>query len=103
MVTILTDESFADALGEHEKVVVDFYADWCPPCKMFAPIFEDVAESPAAGSVFFAKLNVDNSQETAMKYGVKSIPTIILFANGAVANSNVGTLSKQELVQFISG
>ena len=80
------------------KVVVDFYADWCGPCKMFAPIFEEVSND---FDFDFVKINVDNYSEIARKYGVMSIPTIILFENGIEKKKFTGFMSKDDFNKFL--
>jgi thioredoxin 1 len=96
----LTDSNFKKEVEESKgTVVVDFYADWCGPCKMMAPIFEE-----AAGEVKdakFAKLNVDKARETAMKFGVMSIPTLIIFKDGKVVNQLAGVQDKDSLLKMV--
>lgn len=94
-----TDQNF---LSETAKgfAVVDMYADWCGPCKMMAPIFEEVA-TEYAGKVKMGKLNVDDSNETPMKFGVSSIPTILFLKDGAEAGRLVGFQSKDALLAQI--
>ncbi len=97
-----TDENFhEEALSCTLPVAVDFYADWCGPCKMLAPIIEELA--PAyEGKIKIGKLNVDNAPDTAHKYGVMSIPTILFFKNGEVVNKIVGLVSKAELEEVLN-
>lgn len=97
-----TDENFnQEALEAKELVLVDFYADWCGPCKMMAPIVEELAEE-YAGTVKIGKLNVDNSPATAQKYRVMSIPTLLFIKDGAVADTIVGAVSKNQIVEKIN-
>jgi len=99
----VTDQSFkSDVLESSEPVVVDFWAEWCGPCKMIAPALEEIA-TELAGKVKVAKLNVDENHETAIKYGVRSIPTLILFKDGAPAATQVGAAPKGRLVDWING
>jgi len=79
--------------------VVDFYATWCGPCKMFGPVFEEVSKEM---DINFIKLDVDNSPDIARKYGVMTIPTIILFKNGEEVKRNTGFMSKTDLLNFIN-
>lgn len=92
-----TDENFqAEVLESKLPVLVDFYADWCGPCKMMAPVIEALAQE-YEGKVKIGKLNVDDSPNIAEQYKVMSIPTIILVKNGAVVNKSIGAVAKSEL------
>ena len=93
----VTDDTFdADVLKAEVPVLVDFWADWCAPCKMIAPIVEDLAEE-YDGRVKFAKLDVDSNPKTAMSYGVRGIPTLLVFKDGAPVNQVVGAVPKSVL------
>lgn len=95
----LKDDNFAKEVLDYKgAVVVDFYAEWCGPCKMMAPIFEEAAKE--AGDVKFGKLNVDEARESAMKYGVMSIPTLIVFKDGEVKNQVAGVQDKDALIKI---
>jgi len=97
-----TDENFnTEALSSDIPVLVDFYADWCGPCKMLAPIVEALAPE-YEGKVKIGKLNVDNSPNTAQKYGIMSIPTLLFIKNGEVVNKIVGLVSKAELEEALN-
>ena len=97
----LTDASFeADVLKAQGPVLVDFWAEWCGPCKMIAPILNEVADE-YAGKLTVAKINIDQNSETAPRYGIRGIPTLLLFKNGAVAATKVGALSKTQLKEFL--
>ena len=102
MAIYFTDENFnEEVLSSNIPVLVDFYADWCGPCKMLAPVIEALADE-LEGKVKIGKLNVDNASETAQKYGIMSIPTLLYFKNGEVVNKTVGVVSKTEIEQILN-
>ena len=96
----LTGENFDEALEEHGLLVIDFWAEWCGPCKMITPILEEVA-GDYAGKLKFTKLNIDENPGTPPKYGVRGIPTLILFKKGNAEATKVGAISKSDLAQLI--
>ncbi len=97
----LTSENFEDEVLKSEKpVLVDFWASWCGPCKMIAPIFEELAEE-YKDKLKFGKVNVDEQASLAVKFRVTSIPTLILFKNGEITKTSVGFCSKSELEEMI--
>ena len=97
----LTDAEFENQVIKSEKpILVDYWAEWCGPCKMIAPVLEEVA-SELADKVLIGKLNVDENTQTPPKYGIRSIPTLMLFKNGEVVGTQVGAISKSDLVNFI--
>ena len=89
-----------DVLKSDVPVLVDYWAEWCGPCKMISPILDEVSRD-YNGRVQIAKLNVDENQATAARYGVRGIPTLMLFRNGAMIASSVGALSKSQLTLFL--
>lgn len=97
----VTDDSFqADVLNSDTPVLVDYWAEWCGPCKSLAPILDEVAKE-YAGKIKVMKLNIDENQDTPRKFGVRGIPTLMLFKNGSVEAQKVGALSKSQLSAFI--
>ena len=97
----VSDDSFdLEVLQSTMPVLVDYWADWCGPCKMIAPILDEVAQE-YAGRIKVAKLNIDENQQTPPKYGIRGIPTLMIFKNGNVEATKVGALSKSQLTAFI--
>lgn len=93
----LENENFEELI-KNKKVVVDFYATWCGPCKMFAPVFEKVSNE---SSITFIKIDVDAHEDIARKYGIMSIPTVVLLNNGEVEKKHMGFMTEEELKKFI--
>ncbi|KZD12308.1 thioredoxin TrxA [Oceanibaculum pacificum] len=99
--TKVTDSSFeTDVLNADKPVVVDFWAEWCGPCKMISPILDEIA-GDMGDKVTIAKLNIDENPSTPQKYGVRGIPTLMLFKNGQVAATKIGALPKSALYQWV--
>lgn len=98
-----TDAAFeADVLKSSKPVLVDFWAEWCGPCKMIAPILDDVA-ADYADRLQIAKVNVDENRDVPAKFGIRGIPTLVLFKDGQVAATKVGALAKAQLTAFLDG
>ena len=97
----VTDATFeAEVLQSEQPVLVDYWAEWCGPCKMIAPILDEVANE-YAGKLKIAKVNIDDNQATPAKYGIRGIPTLMIFKNGNIEATKVGALSKSQLAAFI--
>ena len=94
------NNNFDEIISSNAKVLVDFYADWCGPCKMVGPLVAQIADEH--DDVAVVKVNVDDEMNLAEKFGVASIPTIILFKDGKEAKKNIGAMSKAQLEEFIS-
>ena len=97
-----TDGNFdADVTNNEKAVLSDFWAEWCGPCKVIAPLLDEVADEYAE-KLAIVKLNVDENPNTAQKFGIRSIPTLILFKDGAVQAQKLGAMSKKDLAEFIN-
>ncbi|MFP5411910.1 thioredoxin TrxA [Zeimonas arvi] len=97
----ISDENFQQAVLESDlPVLVDYWAEWCGPCKMIAPILDEVARD-YGDKIRVVKVNVDENQSVPAKYGIRGIPTLMLFRNGAVVDTKVGALSKSQLTLFL--
>ena len=100
-IKVVTDDSFeADVINSGQTVLVDFWAEWCGPCKALAPVLDEIANE-YDGKVVIAKVNVDDNNQTPPKYGIRGIPTMLLFKEGTVVATKMGALSKAELSAFI--
>ncbi len=99
--TAVTDGTFdAEVLRASGPVLVDFWAEWCGPCKMIAPFLDDLARD-MEGRLTVAKVNIDENRETPQKYGVRGIPTMLLFKDGHVAATKIGALPKNKLYEWV--
>ncbi|MCJ7422301.1 thioredoxin TrxA [Sphingomicrobium astaxanthinifaciens] len=99
----VTDQSFeADVLNADQPVLVDFWAEWCGPCRMIAPALEEISEE-LGDRLTIAKINIDENPETPGKYGVRGIPTMLLFKNGEAVAQKVGAAPKGQIQQWVEG
>ena len=97
----ITDATFDKVIGENEVVLVDFWAEWCGPCRMVGPVVDELAEE-YNGRIFIGKVDVDNNPETSSKYGIRSIPTLLFFKKGEVVDKQIGAAPKKALANKIS-
>jgi len=103
LITHVSDSSFdADVLKSDRPVLVDYWAEWCGPCRAIAPILDEVSRD-YDGRLRVAKMNVDENREVPAKFGIRGIPTLMLFKNGQLAATKVGALSKAQLTSFLDG
>ena len=101
LISAVTDQSFEkEIMNANLPVLVDFWAEWCGPCKMIAPVLDDIAQV-YEGRLKIAKINIDENPLTPQKYGVRGIPTLMLFKNGELESTKVGALSKSQLTAFL--
>lgn len=101
MVNIFNEENFEnEVLKSYKTTIVDFYADWCGPCKMMSPVIDKIAEEKSE-TIKVGKVNVDDNQNLAIKYNIMSIPTILIFKNGSVVKSFIGVTAKEEIEKII--
>ena len=100
MIKEITNTNLAEVLADDKLVIVDFWAVWCGPCRMLSPTVDELAET-YADKIDVVKCNVDDCQEIAMEYGIRSIPTLLFFKNGEVVDRSVGAVPRQEIVDII--
>ena len=97
----ITDSNFNEIVSKNDVVLVDFWAEWCGPCRMIAPMIEELANE-YDGKAIIGKLDVDNNQESSIKFGVRSIPTLLVFKNGEMVDRHVGAVPKETLSSSIN-
>ena len=96
----ITDSNFNNVISKNKTVLVDFWAEWCGPCRMIGPVIEELANE-YEGKAIIGKLNIDSNQESSVKYGVRSIPTILTFKDGEIIDRQVGAVPKKTLTNVI--
>ena len=96
----ITDSNFNNVISKNKTVLVDFWAEWCGPCRMIGPVIEELANE-YEGKAIIGKLDVDSNQESSVKYGVRSIPTILTFKDGEIVDRQVGAVPKKTLTNVI--
>ena len=96
----ITDSNFNDVISKNKTVLVDFWAEWCGPCRIIGPVIEELANE-YEGKAIIGKLDVDSNQESSVKYGVRSIPTILTFKDGEIVDRQVGAVPKETLTNVI--
>ena len=99
-ITVITKENFNLALESDKVVLLDFYADWCGPCRMLSPVIEELATE--VSGAMFCKINVDNDPELAKQFGIMSIPTLVVLKNGTPVNRAVGVRSKEQILAMLA-
>ena len=97
---VSNDNFESEVVNSEKPVLVDFWAEWCGPCKQIAPVVEEIA-GEHSDNLKVCKMDVDANRETAVQFGIRSIPTLLIFKNGEVAGSQIGAVSKQQLLEFI--
>jgi thioredoxin 1 len=97
---VSSDNFESEVVNSEKPVLVDFWAEWCGPCKQIAPVVEEIA-GEHSDKLKVCKMDVDANRETAVQFGIRSIPTLLIFKNGEVAGSQIGAVSKQQLLEFI--
>lgn len=101
MVTELNDNNFDEFLGKHSKVLVDCWAPWCGPCRRMGPIIEEVAED-LGDSAGIAKLNTDDNHKISAKFGIRAIPTLLVFKDGVLVDTIVGLRPKEDIIEYMN-
>ena len=97
----INNDNFNEEVNENkDTLIIDFWAEWCGPCKLLSPIIEELSKE-FEGKIYFAKVNLDNNQDLAMKFSIRSIPTLLLFKKGQLKDTKVGLLSKSDLKDWI--
>lgn len=101
MANAITDQNWEELIQNNPYVIMDFWAEWCGPCRAIAPFVEEAADT-YAGKVFIGKVNIDENPQVTMKYSIKNIPTLIFIKNGEIVDKHVGALKKQDLMDKIN-
>lgn len=99
----VTSKNFADVvLNSGKTVMIDFYADWCPPCRALSPIIDEVASENTDENLVFVRLNIDDEEAISNEYGIRSIPTLVLIKNGEEVDRSIGYIEKEDVINFVN-
>lgn len=101
-VITLTSENFDEVINSNPKVLIDFWAAWCGPCRMLSPVVDEIAEENEDDTIVIGKVNVDDEMDLAQQYGIMSIPTLLVFKNGELSETSIGVKSKDDILAMLA-